>query len=109
MRPAIFCSVRVIIWSEDELIPISKKEWVFLSHSQIPSFAVGDCLPVGRGKGWGEGWGEGTKKIRYPMIFSPCINKEKETVKCVGLNLDSSPGVKCRHVLHERPLSSILL
>jgi hypothetical protein len=44
-------------------------------------------------------------KIQYPMIFSLCINKEKESVKCVGLNLDSSSGVESRHVLHGRPLS----
>ena len=52
----------------------------------------------------GEGWGGGTKKIRCLVIFSLCINKEKGSVKCVGLNLDSSPGVESRHVLYERPL-----
>ncbi len=98
MRPAIFCSVRVGIWSKVDFKTHFSKGMVF-----FVSFT--NSLP--RPEREKVGGGGGTKKIRCPVIFSLCINKEKESVKCVCLNLHSSPGVKCRHVLHERPISAI--
>jgi hypothetical protein len=70
------------IWSEDESIPISGKEWVFLSQSPIPFLAIDACLPVGGGEG--EALHQAMNHIRF--MISPELQAVQDRVQDKALN-----------------------